>query len=190
MKKSSSSPSRQRGKEPRTTMKMPERLSIVRQGLKDGKLHRQIARELGCDEGTIRHDIKILQLPADWVKRIENGEPAEPLLRKARIAAAREEQQQRLQAETQTGHHSDEIAKEVLNWLMTKPLLRVDENKIIDKVDCKLYDTYKITAAARRDVVRHLPIASAAHCPTTLPTRLSFAPMFSARHFFCWPLKS
>jgi hypothetical protein len=128
----------------------------VRQGLKDGKLQRQIAREPGCNEGTVRRDISILQLPADWVKRIENGEPAEPFLRKARIAAAREEQQQRLQAETQTGHHSDEIAKEVLNWLMTKPLLRVDEEVIIDKVDRKLCDAYKITAAPRRDVGKTL----------------------------------
>lgn len=174
MKKSSSSPSRQRGKEPRTTMKMPERLSIVRQGLKDGKLHRPIARELGCDEGTIRRDISILQLPADWVKRIENGEPAEPFLRKARIAAAREEQPQRLQAETQTGHHSDEIAKEVLNWLMTKPLLRVDENKIIDKVDYKLYDTCKITAAARRDIRKTLAYCERGKLPHDSPDEIEF----------------
>jgi hypothetical protein len=164
-KKSSSSQRRQRGKKPRTTRTLRERLSIVRQRWKEGKPQRQIADELACDEGTVRRDISILQLPADWVKRIENGEPAEPFLREARIAAAREEQQQRLQAETQTGHHSDEIAKEVLAWLMTKPLLRVDEEMIIDKVDRKLCDACKITAAPRRDVGKTL-----AHCERdTLP---------------------
>ena len=174
MKKSSSSPRRQRGKEPRTTKKMPERFSIVRQGLKDGKLQRQIARELGCNEGTVRRDISILQLPADWVKRIENGEPAEPFLRKARIASAKEEQQQRLQAETQTGHHSDEIAKEVLNWLMTKPLLRVDEEAIIDKVDRKLCDAYKITAAPRRDVGKTLAYCERNKLPCDSPDEIEF----------------
>ena len=123
-KKSSSSPRRQRREEPRTITTLRKRLAIVRQRLKEGRLQRPIALELGCNEGTVRHDIKILQFPADWVKRIENGEPAEPFLREARNAAARKEQQQRLQAETRTGQYSDEVAKEVLEWLMTKLLTR------------------------------------------------------------------
>jgi hypothetical protein len=52
---------------------------------------------------------------------------------------------------------------------MTKPLLRVDEEVIIDKVDRKLCDACKITAAPRRDIGKTL-----AYCEgDTLPSDAS-----------------
>lgn len=154
MKKSSSSRRGQRRKEPRTTRTLRERLPLVRQALKENKPRRQIARELVCDEGTVRHDIRILQLPEELVNRIENGEPAEPFLQKARIAAAREEQQRRLQEEAETGKHSDNVAKDSLAWLMTKPLIRADEEKIVGKVDHRLWLVRDVAAAPRRDALK------------------------------------
>lgn len=54
------------------------------------------------------------------------------------IVSRREEQQQRLQAETRTGQFSDEVANEVLAWLMTKPLTRADESMIMEIVEQKM----------------------------------------------------
>jgi transposase len=174
MKKSSSSRRQQRRKKPRTTKKLRERLSIVRRLRKEGKLQRQIARKLGCDEGTVRHDIRILQLPDEWVKRIENGEPAEPFLRKARTAAARKEQQQRLQAETETGQYSDEVAKEVLAWLMTKLLTRADENMIMEIVEQRMRRAGNLAVAPRRDAAKTLAFCGRGKPPSYMPEQIEF----------------
>jgi transposase-like protein len=58
-----------------------ERLSRVREAVQQGKSKRAIARELGCDEGTVRRDIAKLQLPEDSLEAIEKGAPAEQFLR-------------------------------------------------------------------------------------------------------------
>jgi len=174
MKKSSSSRRRQRRKEPGTTRTLRERLPLVRQALKENKPQRQIARELECDEGTIRHDIRILQLPVELVKRIENGEPAEPFLRKARIAAAKKEHQQRLQAETQTGQHSDEVAEVVLDWLMTKPLWRVDETMIMDMVELRMRGVGNLSVAPRRDPAKTLAFCGRGRLPSYMPDQIEF----------------
>ena len=61
-----------------------ERLEYVQRGLAQGKTQRAIARELGVDEGTVRRDLKKLQLPPQDLAKVQQGAAAEAFLRGAR----------------------------------------------------------------------------------------------------------
>ncbi len=122
------------------------RLDLVKRALAAGKSRRKIARELGYDEGTIRRDLKILALPEHQVLAIRNGATAEKFLRARRRQEAAEQrelrwqqaaeaQRIRLQEEKASGINSDETAKAVLGWLMTKDLLPPDKEMILNMVD-------------------------------------------------------
>ncbi len=132
--------------ETRDRVSLAARLGLVEQGVIDGKSQRQIARELGCDEGTVRRDLEILALPEDQVLAIRNGDSAEKYLRARRRQEAAErlrlrqqqiaaEQRTRLQEEKTSGIHSDETSKAVLDWLGSKELLPPDEERILEMVD-------------------------------------------------------
>lgn len=78
-----------------------------------------MARELGCDEGTVRRDIAKLQLPEDSLEAIEKGAPAEQFLRLSRLAAALLERKQRLQSVYKKEQQPESTAMRLRN----RPLL-------------------------------------------------------------------
>jgi hypothetical protein len=94
----------------------------------DGWSNRAIARKLGCNEGTVRRDVKKLQLAEQDRILLDQGAAAEPLLRRdrqerkhARERAHREyvtkEQSRRVIEERSDGRHSDAISSAALAWL-------------------------------------------------------------------------
>jgi transposase-like protein len=100
-----------------------ERLELVQFGLEQGKSRRQMGRELGCDEATIRRDIKKLSLPEDQQAAIRKGDSAEKHLRQVRYEKtgidelAVKRKKKRLTKETKTGGDSNDLAELVLDWL-------------------------------------------------------------------------
>src|SRR6266850_4668808 len=75
------------------------RLEAVRKGIAACKSFRQIARELNCDEKTVRRDHAKLRLPADKQQLILAGEACEPILiQQQQIAQAEEHRRVALEA--------------------------------------------------------------------------------------------
>jgi hypothetical protein len=99
-----------------------QRWATIRKGLKNNKSQRAIAKELGCDEGTIRREIRKMTLPKEFVDAIMQGHPAEPLLRHMRAAEAIRNGITRLQQEKVSGRHSTAAATAVVKWLLDKEL--------------------------------------------------------------------
>lgn len=54
-------------------LKPDERLPIVARGKEAGKSNREIAKELNCDEATVRGDLKKLALPPEQLAAIRQG---------------------------------------------------------------------------------------------------------------------
>jgi hypothetical protein len=111
----------------RTQPRGAERRELVRRGLEERKSQRQIARELGCDEGTVRRDIATMSLPADNLIAIQKGDTVEKHLDEVRFEktgrdqAAIKKRRKRLWEENKkSGVHSDEAAKAVSAWLVKK----------------------------------------------------------------------
>jgi hypothetical protein len=144
------------GNTPDTRAKGAERIELVRQGLEEGKSNGQLARELGFDEGTIRRDIKKLELPEDSLDAVKNGESAEQHLRAARFAAAAQERETRLLEEKETGCHSNALAEHVLGFLMDKEFTSKHEEHILDKLDRQNWTSYDGAASARVDLPKTL----------------------------------
>jgi IS30 family transposase len=57
---------------------------FIMRGLEQNKSRRAIAKELSCDEGTIRRELRKLELPEHWVEAIKQGSPAERFVRTLR----------------------------------------------------------------------------------------------------------
>jgi len=161
-----------------------ERRSLVSSLHNQGQSLRQIARELGWDEGTIRRDLRILQLPAPQLKPIIGGDSAEQYLRAARLAVkAREEQAKadeeerhrrallaeqerhrlalvnaergrRMAEEKATGCHSDALKKHVLSWLKLKRLDPDEEQFILKAPEMSSWNSGDRDELARQDVAR------------------------------------
>jgi hypothetical protein len=74
------------------------RLAGVRDGIVAGMSKRQIARDCGCDEGTIRRDFKKLCLPKEDLDKILSGAKYEPI-KSANILREEEAERNRLAAE-------------------------------------------------------------------------------------------
>ena len=149
-----------------------ERLKLVREGLQQGKSRRAIARELGCDEGTIRRDIAKLQLPEESIEAIEQGAPAEQFLRMSRLASAMLERDHRLEEELATGVHSDAVAEDVLTYLLEKELVRADEMMILDMVDRRIWKLRDVAVVARRNPAQALAYCEGDNVPTYMPAAI------------------
>ena len=80
-----------------TTTTVLERLKAVRSGIVAGKSNRQIALEIGRDEGTVRRDFKKLCLPAAELQKILSGADYEPI-KKANIRRKEDEELHRCAA--------------------------------------------------------------------------------------------
>jgi hypothetical protein len=87
---------------------------------------------------------------------------------------AKKEQQQRLQAETETGQYSDEVAKEVLAWLMTKLLTRADETMIMEIVEQRMRRAGSLAVAPRRDAAKALAFCGRGKLPSYMPDQIEF----------------
>ena len=162
-----------------------ERLELICSGLIAGKSQREIAGELGWDEGTIRRDIKKLCLPEDELNAIADGGSAEKHLRvlmQHRATEARrvlrqrgaEERRVRIPEDEATGVHSNALAEIVLDWLMTKDLTRPDEEMILDMVERKSWTAGDQPAPARRDSAKVLALCERGELPSDMPERIDF----------------
>lgn len=151
-----------------------ERLERVREGLAAGKSQRGIARELGCDDGTVGRDIEKLRLPVSLLAKIEAGAPAEPILREARRRAALVELRQRVDEEVGTECHSDALAAAGLRFLIEKPLIRADEMMIMDQVGRVLWPVGDIVAAPRRDPQKTFTSLDREPLPASMPERIDY----------------
>jgi hypothetical protein len=111
------------------------RLPLIEEARRQDKSIRQIGRDLGVDEKTIRNDLETRLLPAEQQAAIQNGAPVEPYLRQAREQKAAEKKRKdaeearkdreklvqkhrvRLREEAATGKHSKRLARSAVPWL-------------------------------------------------------------------------
>lgn len=157
-----------------------ERRELVRRGLAEGKSRRQIARELRCDEGTIRRDIATLSLPADNLVAIEEGDTVEKYLDEARSAKTGRNQKalklrrKRSRAEKVTGIHSEDLSKAVLEWLSKKGLTNWNEEILLREVKEANQDFPDRQTAPRRDVAKVIAAFDRGELPDFMPDRINF----------------
>jgi len=59
--------------QPKSNLTLVARLDLVRRAIANRKSNRQIAKEIGCDEKSVRRARKILELPTDALEMIRNG---------------------------------------------------------------------------------------------------------------------
>jgi transposase-like protein len=120
------------------------RLEAVRERILAGKSFRQIARELDCDEKTVRRDYKKLLLPADKQQLIFSGAACEPILRKQESIAKEQERrrvvveaaqsrQRQLIEEKQSGVVSNLIRDSIFAFLAMYNLFPVQNLEIINR---------------------------------------------------------
>jgi DNA-binding CsgD family transcriptional regulator len=116
-------------------LKPEERLPIIIRRISEGKSRRQVADELGCDESTVRRDLRRLALPVEQQAAIQDGAAAEIYLNQALLKKtgvdrrARNKISRRRREDRKTGKHSDPLAQDMLQWLSTASL--TDSNAIL-----------------------------------------------------------
>jgi len=158
----------------RNRVRRVERLQLVLQGLDAGKSQRKIAKELGCDEGTIRRDIKKLQLPAPYLKAVESGDSAEKYLRAIRAGAAAADRNERIAEEFETGCHSDALTEVLLEWSMGKELATADEVMIFDMAERRNWEIGDKLNAPRRNPRAVFALCEGGELPKSMPERIEF----------------
>jgi len=134
------------------------RLEAVRQGIVAGKSFRQIARELNCDEKTVRRDNAKLRLPADKQQLILAGEACEPILiqqqqiaqaeERRRVALEAAQNRQRLLAEERrSGSLSNALGDSIVAFLGMFDLLPANKLHIIRSVEKWCWSTGNLSHA-------------------------------------------
>jgi transposase-like protein len=152
-----------------------ERLNHVRAGLQQGKSQRAMAKELGCDEGTIRRDLKKLRLADNHRTLVEQGASAEPFLRTVRGEEALDELWWRVQEEANTGSYSDDVARAGLLYLMKqKDLVRANEVMIMDQVARNLWPLGDVVALPRRNPLKTFARCEVGELPSYMPERIEY----------------
>jgi hypothetical protein len=156
-----------------------DRLKIVFQGLLEGKSQRQIAREVRYDEGTVRRDIAILNLPDVHLHPVLAGASAEQFLRVIRAGEAADARAGRVQEEMETGCHSEAVAKAALDYLLDKPLCRANEEMIADLLDRRDWErrarqSADFSSAPRRDPRRAFRSCERASMPRYVPDLIEY----------------
>ena len=128
------------------------RLEAVREGIAVGKSFRQIARELNCDEKTIRRDHAKLRLPADKQQLILGGAACEPILlqqlqisqaeecRRAALEAA-QNRQQLLDEERRSEYLSITLHDRIIGFMGMFKLLPVDKLSVIRPVETRCWQS-------------------------------------------------
>jgi hypothetical protein len=181
--KTRTNPSKPKRTKPDDRPRGKERLELICSSLIAGKSRREIALELGWDEGTIRRDIKKLYLPEDKLNAIADGDSAEKHLRvlmrqraddakRVRHQRGAEERRVRIPEEQAAGVHSEALAKLVLDWLMTKELTRPDEEMILDLVERESWMAGDQPDLARRDSAKVFALCDAGDPPGDMTERI------------------
>lgn len=122
------------------------RLAAVRQGLILGKPVRQIARELECDEGTIRRDRKKLFLSPPELNQLLAGADYEPIkrekIRRQREAAYRRQEKAQawrrgfnLQRESSRGYLNNALKVSILRFLESFEINQTTQLHILREVE-------------------------------------------------------
>jgi hypothetical protein len=89
----------------------------VSSGVANKKSNREIARELGCDEGTVRRDRRALSLPAEARKLVLRDLPVAPLLRQQQAHEAATARERQEAAEGDSLFLTNRLAKLMEEWL-------------------------------------------------------------------------
>lgn len=100
-----------------------------------GKSNREIARELGCDEGTIRNDRKLIALPDEKVRQAMAGAPVARLMREHKAVEAAQIRRRQEEAEKKAYFLTNRLAKAIDKWIKLFPLLPVNRWRVIRAVD-------------------------------------------------------
>lgn len=107
----------------------------VSSGVAHKKSNRQIARELGCDEATVRNDRKALSLPAEARTLVMRDLPVAPLLREHQAREAATARQRQEAAERASLFLTDRLAKLMQEWLTAFSLIPADKLHIVRPID-------------------------------------------------------
>lgn len=164
-----------------------QRLELVASRRNQGRSTRAIAAEIGVDEGTIRRDLKVLELPPDDLAAIAKGEPAERYLRaaeaeraareeRARIEQAEEQRRahlaqiaagiaQRLGEETAAGCHSESLKQAIVEWFLAKQLPFGDPELILNTAELKSWNAGDLQQLPCQDSVAVLQLCESLQGP-------------------------
>ena len=112
-----------------------DRLFRVQMGVAAGKSNRQIAKQLGVDEGTVRRDRRTLLLSEPEIQAVEAGAAVEPLLRKQERQKAATARERHEAAERGNQFLTNRMTKLIANWLNGFSLIVPDMLHIIMGVD-------------------------------------------------------
>jgi hypothetical protein len=107
----------------------------VSSGVAHKKSNRQIARELGCDEATVRNDRKALSLPAEVRALVMRDLPVAPLLRQQQAHEAATARQRQEAAERASLFLTNRLAKLMQEWLSAFSLIPADKLHIVRPID-------------------------------------------------------
>jgi hypothetical protein len=107
----------------------------VSAGVASKKSNRQISRELGCDEATVRNDRKALALPAEARKLLWRDLPVAPLLRQQKAHEAATARQRQEAAERASLFLTNRLARLMEEWLDQFSLLPTDRLHIVRPLD-------------------------------------------------------
>jgi hypothetical protein len=120
----------------------------VSAGVASKKSNRQIARELGCDEATVRNDRKALALPAEARKLLWRDLPVAPLLRQQKAHEAATARQRQEAAERASHFLTNRLTRLMEEWLNGFTLIAVDKLHIVRPLDrASWFDTSNGKAA-------------------------------------------
>lgn len=161
-----------------------ERRKIVDTELRGGKSRRQIARQLGCDEGTVRRDMKVLALPASELARAQRGMAVEPLLRRDRRRKERLQHIARAQEEQRSAAYSSSLAETVFEWLKSAPLFPVDALRVIGMADQRCWRagmTFNQAAAPDADPADVIDNMQPGALPDDMAGRIEFYALWLER---------
>jgi len=112
-----------------------DRLFRVQMGVAAGKSNREIAKQLGVDEGTVRRDRRTLLLSEPEIQAVEAGAAVEPLLRKQERQKAATARERHEAAERGNQFLTNRMTKLIANWLNGFSLIVPDMLHIIMGVD-------------------------------------------------------
>jgi hypothetical protein len=107
----------------------------VSSGVAHKKSNRQIARELGCDEGTVRRDRKALSLPAEARKLVLRDLPVAPIFREHQAREAATARQRQEAAERASDFLTNRLARLMEEWLDGFTLIAANRLHVVRLLD-------------------------------------------------------
>lgn len=114
-----------------TRLSRKDRLFRVQVGVAAGKSNRQIAKQLGVDEGTVRRERLTLRLSREEVQAVRAGAPVEPLLRKQERRKAATAREKHEAAERESQFLSNRLAKRINHWLSQFTMSPTDKLHVV-----------------------------------------------------------